>query len=113
MTSIDALNNIQLNTVHEATPSEVDSIHRPDQLYTAGYLDTPIEYVTDKRFIPATVTAELKSLPDALQRDFASAVQININTDDRQGFPVNMYSPVWDRNRYNKVIGPRVGFNYF
>jgi hypothetical protein len=113
MTSLDALSNIQLNTVHEATPSEVDTIHRPDQIFTAGYLDTPIQYVTDQRFIPSTVTTELASLPDALQRDFVSAVEININTEDRQGFPINMYSPVWDRNRYNKVIGSRTGFNHF
>lgn len=108
-----SLNSLLLNSVHEASVSEVDSLRRPDQIYTDGYLQSPIEYHADPRFIPSTVTNQLSTLPDALVRDFASAVQINLNTTDRQGFPINMYSPTWSRTKYNKVIGPRVGFSYF
>lgn len=110
MTSVESL---QLNTVHEATPSEVDAFRRPEQIYTDGYLASPIQYSTDPRFVPMTVTAQLASMPDSLQRDFAAAVQVNINTEERQGFPISMHSPTWSRTKYNKVIGPRVGFNYF
>lgn len=108
-----ALLSLQENTVHEATVSEVDAIVHPTQIFTDGYLQTPIQYNVDQRFIPVPVTAQLASLPDALLRDFASAVEINNNTADRQGFPINMVSPIWDRNMYEQVIGPRAVFTFF
>jgi hypothetical protein len=110
MTSLDVL---KLNSVTEATPSEVDAVRRPDQIYTEGYLNSPIRYKTDPRFIPSLVTKELNSLPDSLKRDFVSAVQININTEDRQGFVINTYSPTWSREKYNRVMGTRVNFSFF
>ncbi len=111
--STPSLDILLQNSVHEATTSEVDAIIHPTQIYTDGYLQSPIQYNVDQRFIPSTVTQQLSVLPDALSRDFASAVQININTTDRQGYPINMFSPVWDRAQYQKVVGPRIGFSFF
>ena len=110
MTSLDTL---QQNTVHEATPSEVDAARRPTQIYTQGYLDSPIQYGADPRFIPSTVARQLSVLPDKIKRDYASALQVNLNTNTQQGIMVNMNSPISLRSKYISIMGSRSQFMYF
>lgn len=108
-----SIDTLQQNTVHEATPSEVDAVRRPTQIYTQGYLESPIEYKVDPRFIPPTVARQLSDLPDKIKRDYASALQINLNADGSQGIMVNMISPIWLRSKYINVMGSRSQFRYF
>lgn len=100
------LENIQLNNVTLATPSEVDRIRYPEQLFTDGYLDDPIEFRPDARFRQRSLVEQLDVLPNQIERDFADFLQVNGANNKNQYLAINLYSPVWSRVQFERVISP-------
>jgi hypothetical protein len=101
------MENIQLNNITVATPSEVDRIRYPDQLFTDGYLNDPIEFSPDDRFRQRTLVQQLDVLPNQILRDFADFLQVDANNNNSQYFAINLYAPRWNRAQYERVISPQ------
>lgn len=98
------MKDIQSNSVVVATPIQVDRIRYPEQLYTDGYLDDPIKFKTDSRFQPKTIVDQLNVLPNQVIRDRGQFLRVNEGIDDKQYVSINLYSTVWSRSAYTRVI---------
>ena len=105
-----SLKDIQSDTATTATPSQLDRIRTPQQIYSAGYLDDPIQFKPDSRFEPKTVVQQFFEIENQIKRDFADFLQVDKNNDAPQSLVVNMFSPLMDRISYQKVILPRTSF---
>jgi len=104
------LQNLKLNNVTVATPSELDRIRRPTLIFTDSYLEDPITYRPDDRFQPDTVVQQFQELPDQLTRDFADFLRVDINGDEPQLLTIPMVSGLTSRTLYNNILGPRSQF---
>lgn len=100
------MENIQLNNIVSATPSEVDRVRYPEQLFTDGYLNDPIQFRPDERFQQRTLVQQLDVLPNQVSRDFNEFLQVDANNDKPQYFAINLYAPTWSRTLYERVISP-------
>jgi hypothetical protein len=102
------MQNIQLNNIVAATPSDIDRVRYPEQLFTDGYLNDEIRFRPDRRFQQRTLVQQLDVLPDQISRDFAEFLQVRFGDDvPPQYFAINLYSPVWSRSLYEQAIGPQ------
>lgn len=108
------LQDLQLNNVKIATPSELDRIRFPEIISTDSYLEDPISYRPDERFrINTAVQQTSEIFNNQVQRDFADFLQVDFNENTPQILTVNMFSQLTSRTLYNKVIGPRAQFEQF
>jgi hypothetical protein len=107
------LKDLQANTVTAAKPSEVDRIRYPNIIFTQEYLDDPIKFVADSRFIPSTVVQQFPELPEQLTRDFADFLEVDINKDTPQLLTINLASKVVDPFQYKKILSSKIEFTQF
>jgi hypothetical protein len=101
------MENLQLNNIVAATPSQVDRVRYPEQLFTDGYLNDPIEYRPDERFRQRTLVQQLDVLPDQISRDYNEFLQVDSNSGNPQYFAINLYAPTWSRTQYERGISPQ------
>lgn len=101
----------------ESTDVYVQRARYPEIIVTEDYLNDPIKFRSDPRFVePTFVSQSIDSpyaRPDQIKRDFAEFLQIDRNYTGSQVLSVNMVSPHWNRVAYEKVIGPRAEFTQF
>lgn len=82
-------------------------------LYTDGYANGPIEYESDSRFIPLSVTKTVDEASD-VERDTSSFLSVNGRDLRTQIHMISIETPVWDKSKFSEVIGPeRVNFTFF
>ena len=73
-------------------------VRRPTVLYTEGYDNDPTEFNTDERFLRDSITLQIEDMPDAVSRDMARFLKININdTADSEWHSIAMVSPIYNR----------------
>lgn len=99
-----SIEDIQSNTVREATASEVDKIRYPDILFTIGYLNDPIEFNANQEFDPRTIVQQLDAIPNQVNRDFADFLTVDFNNSTVQYYSISMFSTIWDQTKYQNVI---------
>lgn len=103
-----SIQDLQQNQVTLPTPSEVDKIRYPDQVFTDSYLNDPIQYNIDRRFIPTPLVEQIQETQNVVKRDFASFLQVQANkTDAPQYVAFNTFSHRWNREAYMRIIGDR------
>jgi hypothetical protein len=89
------------------------NIRNPEIVYTDGYAEGELQYSTDSRFVPDTVTAQASGSM-AAPRDVASFIQINGADPRQQHMSILMTTPVWSRVQYDIVMdASRTTFQYF
>jgi hypothetical protein len=111
-----SIDDLLLNRITKATPSEVDRVRYPTTEFTTAYLNDEIKFSTDERFTEKTVTKQLAELPSFRQqmnRDFAEFLQVDKNNDEQQLLVVNLYSAIVNRTSYQNVILSRSAFSEF
>ena len=118
--AVDIIEIIGVNpdgTISAQDPSDyyLKRARYPNIVVSEGYLNDPIRFKVDPKF--RSYTSISQSLPpsgtDVIQRDFAEFLTIDRNKETPQVFIVNMISPHWRRESYEKVIGPRAKFTQF
>lgn len=87
--------------------SVADRIRYPEQIFTDGYLNDPVQFRPDERFTPESIVEQLDVMPNRAERDLADFVQVDFNKENSQYLSINLFSPVWSRTSYNKVISPQ------
>jgi hypothetical protein len=107
----------ELESTSESTNVYVQRVRYPEIIATEDYLNDPIKFRADPRFIEPTFVSQSVDSPYArpnqIKRDFAEFLQIDRNYTGSQVLSVNMVSPHWNRVSYEKVIGPRSEFTQF
>lgn len=86
-----------------ASLDEIASFRKPKQIYTQAYLDDPIQFRTDERFIPETLIRQVQDFP-TISRDFAQFVSVNLSATGSQFYPVSMYTLALNRADYTRHI---------
>lgn len=84
----------------------IDAVRQPDVIATDSYLNDPIEFKTEKRLFQQSIIAEVSGGFVQYQRDESNYLRININQEVQPGqkMPVLMYSPLYKRDMYTKII---------
>jgi len=86
-----------------ASLEEIASFRKPKQIYTQAYLDDPIRFNTDERFIPESLIRQVQDFP-TVNRDFAQFVSVNLSATGSQFYPVSMYTSALNRADYTRHI---------
>lgn len=85
-------------------PEEVIlQLRRPAVLYTNEYLNDPIKFNVDQRFIPETVLKQFDSI-SVVERDNADFIEISVGSPSASIYPVYMMSSVYNQDDYNRII---------
>jgi len=88
----------------ELAPKDlITSLRTPQYLFTDSYLNDPIKFPADPRFVPETVVRQLEAFI-VLPRDLAQFAVVELNTTDQQFLTVSMYKTAYNRDDFNKVI---------
>lgn len=101
-----------------ASNSSEDPLKRvryPNIVVSDGYLNDPIKFTVNPNFHEYTSISQSMSYSGSgvVQRDFAEFITIDRNNGASQLLIVNMISPQWRRDAYDKVIGTRAQFTQF
>lgn len=94
---------------------ELDRVRYPEIIISDGYLDDPIKFRADNRFRDYTSISQSSAYSgsDVISRDFAEFLTVDRNNETPQILIVNMISPHWRRESYEKIVGPRSQFTQF
>lgn len=83
-------------------------IRSPRVIYTDRYLNDPIQFEPDPRFDPNSLLSYLTGSDGTpvktYDRDQADFVQVNLNSTINSYRMVHMFSPIYDRERYDRTI---------
>lgn len=90
-----------------APPEVIAALRRPKQIYTEAYLNDPIKFDTDIRFIPETVIGQLNEI-EVLPRDTADFVVVELNNAEQQYYAVTMFSALYNKDDFKKIIDRRI-----
>jgi hypothetical protein len=91
-----------------APVSLINSIRRPTFIYTTSYLNDPIEFPPDPRFLPISAVIQLNAY-NIISRDLASFNIVELNTTDAEWYATQMYhrfkpDPVLARKDYARIF---------
>lgn len=84
-----------------------------EKIFTDGYQDDPISFVTDARFLPTQIASVLSNIPNTAPRDLSSYVEINITSDTTQYLSIGLYSTKYNPTSYDKVLANKKQFIQF
>lgn len=79
----------------------INSIRRPQFIYTTSYLNDPIKFPADPRFLPISAIQQLDSYT-IVPKDLAGFNIVELNTTGSQFYATQMYS----RLKINLVTEP-------
>lgn len=85
-------------------PTErVGSIRYPETIFTTAYLNDPVRFETDERF---TITSAVRDaeLFEAVTRDQAEFVVVDLAKETGQFYTVEMYRADYDRGDFERII---------
>lgn len=85
----------------------IASLRRPKQLYTQSYLDDPIQFPADPRFLPITAVKQLNAYI-ILPKDLAQFNIVELNQATNQFYAVTMYSRTVEREAFTRLIDRRI-----
>jgi hypothetical protein len=86
-----------------ATNDVIQALRRPTVIFTDAYLNDPIEYKPDERFLPATVVQQRQDLT-VVVRDEAEFNVVTLNTPLTQILCVPMYHQQFHRQDLLRTI---------
>lgn len=79
------------------------------QIYTQAYLNDPIEFLVDQKLVAQSIVQE--ALSGSLQsRNLNGMVYTDINSQQTMFYPIQMYSPLYDRFAFATTINTTFGF---
>lgn len=86
-----------------APQEEIVALRKPEQIFTQNYLNDPIRFDTDARFVPDTVLRQLGEKV-IVNRDQAEFAVFEMNAADAQWYPVTMFRPVYHRFDLERAV---------
>ncbi len=85
-------------------PENVQTPFRsPEVVFTDSYLDNPIQFNPDVRLVPASII-ELATSGSGFERDFSLYLRVNLQSQAKTLYSVNMYNNVYNRIEFEKTI---------
>jgi|SRR6185312_362811 len=85
----------------------IAALRRPKLIFTQDFLNDPIEFPPDPRFIPVTVLKQLNII-EIIDRDQAEFAIIELNSELDQSndryYPSTMFSPTYNRDDVKRII---------
>ena len=85
----------------------IASLRRPQQLFTQSYLDDPIQFPADPRFLPITAVKQLNAYI-ILPKDLAQFNIVELNQATNQFYTATMYSRTIKREDFQRLIDRRI-----
>lgn len=79
----------------------------PQQLFTQGYLDDPIQFTTDIRLTPEILVKQ-EDFYTVVDRDEADFAEINLAATSAVFYPVATFSPVYDRTKFQQQMNSQI-----
>jgi hypothetical protein len=79
-------------------------LHRtPQQLFTQGYLDDPIQFTSDIRVVPELLVKQ-ENLYAVVERDQADFAKLNLAATGSVFYPVPTITPLYDRKKFKQQL---------
>jgi hypothetical protein len=86
-----------------ASQDAIAALRRPKVVFTDAYLNDPIQFDADARFIPQTVIAQDNSI-ELIGRDNTDFVVVTINAPKPQLYSLDMFKVIYNRADLSRTI---------
>jgi hypothetical protein len=88
----------------ELAPEDlIQTLRRPKQVFTDAYLNDPITFNTDARFLPETVLKQLNEVA-IVERDGTEYMIVDMNATEPQYYPIHMAATEYNRSDYLRTV---------